>query len=119
MQSAVATRQVRSSESPQYMVADRVAAPPEYAMHFRERLLMMPHTYVVNDYRQQVLARPLWAKATDVAGAIPAIQFSVTARPPALGLAIALIFWAPALYLRLLTATFSRPKRNVPSFRFI
>ena len=38
----------------QYMVADRVAAPVDYALHFTERLLMMPHTYVVNDYRQQV-----------------------------------------------------------------
>ena len=40
------------------MVADRVAAPVEYALHFTERLLMMPHTYVVNDYRQQANAAP-------------------------------------------------------------
>jgi hypothetical protein len=45
------------------MVADRVAAPVEYAWHFTERLLMMPHTYVVNDYRQQAPHPPFGTAA--------------------------------------------------------
>jgi protein O-GlcNAc transferase len=43
----------------QQMVADARVAPPEHAAHFAERLLYMPHTYVVNDYRQQAGPRAL------------------------------------------------------------
>ena len=34
-----------------HMVSDRLVSPPEYASHFTEKFVYMPHTYVVNDYR--------------------------------------------------------------------
>mmetsp|Transcript_21307 Transcript_21307/g.70625 ORF Transcript_21307/g.70625 Transcript_21307/m.70625 type:complete len:924 (-) Transcript_21307:72-2843(-) len=36
-----------------HMVTDVRVSPPEFQEHYKERLLYMPHTYVVNDYRQQ------------------------------------------------------------------
>jgi len=36
-----------------HMVSDARVSPPEFAQHYTERLIYMPHTYVVNDYRQQ------------------------------------------------------------------
>jgi len=36
----------------QYMVSDRIVSPPEYVGHYTEKLVFMPHTYVVNDYRE-------------------------------------------------------------------
>ncbi len=37
-----------------HMVSDARVSPPEYASHYSEHLIYLPHTYVVNDYRQQV-----------------------------------------------------------------
>jgi len=36
-----------------HMISDSTVAPPEYQAHFVEKMLYMPWTYVVNDYRQQ------------------------------------------------------------------
>ena len=33
--------------------ADRYVAPPEYAPHFSEKLLFLPHSYQVNDFKQR------------------------------------------------------------------
>ena len=33
-------------------VSDRLSSPPEYAGHYVEKLLYMPHTFFVNDHRQ-------------------------------------------------------------------
>lgn len=33
-----------------YFLADPVAVPPEHCHHYSERLLLLPHCYIVNDY---------------------------------------------------------------------
>ena len=38
-----------------HMVSDARVSPPEFARHYAEHLIYMPHTYVVNDYRQQAI----------------------------------------------------------------
>ncbi|TWA86938.1 putative O-linked N-acetylglucosamine transferase (SPINDLY family) [Azospirillum brasilense] len=43
-----------------YVIGDRFVTPPEHKPHYRERLVIMPHSYQVNDRR-----RPLDAPAPD------------------------------------------------------
>jgi len=38
-----------------HMVSDARVSPPEFVQHYTEHLIYMPHTYVVNDYRQQAV----------------------------------------------------------------
>jgi len=37
-----------------YAVVDRIVAPPEHAGDYGEKLVWMPHSYQVNDYRQPI-----------------------------------------------------------------
>ncbi|MFH1603247.1 MAG: tetratricopeptide repeat protein [Pseudomonadota bacterium] len=37
-----------------YAIVDRVVAPPEHARDYGEKLVWMPHSYQVNDYRQPI-----------------------------------------------------------------
>jgi protein O-GlcNAc transferase len=39
-----------------YAIVDRVVAPPEHAADYGEKLVWMPHSYQVNDYRQPIAA---------------------------------------------------------------
>ncbi|MEK7435971.1 MAG: tetratricopeptide repeat protein [Pseudomonadota bacterium] len=39
-----------------YAIVDRVVAPPEQAADYGEKLVWMPHSYQVNDYRQPIAA---------------------------------------------------------------
>ncbi len=42
-----------------YIIADRIVAPPEHAAEYGEQLVWMPHSYQVNDSRQPIAqARP-------------------------------------------------------------
>jgi len=41
-----------------YLIADRIAAPPERAADFGEQLVWMPHSYQVNDHRQPIAPDP-------------------------------------------------------------
>lgn len=41
-----------------YLIADRVVAPPEAAAHFGERLVWLPHSYQVTDDTQPIDAPP-------------------------------------------------------------
>jgi predicted O-linked N-acetylglucosamine transferase (SPINDLY family) len=34
-----------------HLVSDKVASPPEYRSQFSEHLMLMPHSYFVNDHR--------------------------------------------------------------------
>ena len=39
-----------------YALVDRIVAPEEYAAEYGEKLVWMPHSYQVNDYRQPIAA---------------------------------------------------------------
>ena len=52
-----------------YIGADARAAPPEIRAHFAERLFVMPHSYICNDYRR-LHPRPL-APAADDGAQVP------------------------------------------------
>jgi predicted O-linked N-acetylglucosamine transferase (SPINDLY family) len=39
-----------------YLITDPVATPPEMAEHFRERLVWLPHTYMITDHQQAIAA---------------------------------------------------------------
>ena len=34
------------------VMTDAVASPPDVASHYTEKLLLLPHSYYLNDYRQ-------------------------------------------------------------------
>jgi protein O-GlcNAc transferase len=41
-----------------YLLADRIVAPPEATAHFTEKLVWLPHSYQVNDREQPIAATP-------------------------------------------------------------
>ncbi|MEA3212591.1 MAG: protein O-GlcNAc transferase [Chthoniobacter sp.] len=41
-----------------YLITDRVVSPPERAGDFDERLVWMPHSYLVNDHQHPIADRP-------------------------------------------------------------
>jgi protein O-GlcNAc transferase len=42
-----------------YLIGDRIVTPPERAEDFSERLILMPHCYLVNDREQEIATGPL------------------------------------------------------------
>jgi predicted O-linked N-acetylglucosamine transferase (SPINDLY family) len=45
-----------------YIIADKTIAPPEHAPYFSERLIYMPHAYMINDHHQPIIDKD-WKRA--------------------------------------------------------
>src|SRR5208282_330400 len=41
-----------------YLLCDRVVVPPANASLFREKLVLLPHSYQINDNQQSIAATP-------------------------------------------------------------